>query len=440
MGAIHKSSSITFFESTSLEERARLIDDALAPFEITRSSTGFLVKTDAKWISRESPGTRELAKVLSQFCTLKLYSEAFQLNQALQNIESSRVGLVTKFRWAFAIRKCNKTSRITPYVPGNFIPPSYIKVRGIKNPRVDCFLFSLFQVFIMGIPEFQRELSRDARIQEAIELYLAGKDVSMTPLRKLLEERRLKNTKTWLAGQHDPQETMMQLMRTLPNDSPLNHLLTVERIYKKMDGYVRPVSKPNASPNWGALPISFWMNEHGQPLPTREEQIYFEDMFHRFMSRDAEASENCRFDLVSEDGIATLPKIDVPLEREITRFDAPLNNLILTINRFTPLGKIVVQNEKKQWVNVPVVVPEYLSLDATYFANGKSAEYELGGFIIHEGLLADSGHCLGCVSRSSRDGNKEYFGCNDNHVKQINQEEYLAHAQSAYILHYRKIV
>lgn len=452
MGALNIDSSTSkLFEESSSTGRDSLSDVSLAQHEISRGLSGFAVTLDE---APKSPAYPAIAKLLKDFCETNSSQTALRIDQALERLDSKMVGLATKVGSLALKKQSSKSCPPVDAASGQLAQtsivaepvkvlfrgsiPSSSKVIGIKNPKFDCFLIALFQVLILGIPGIQDELSLRPEIKNEIDEYLAGKPASMKPLRSILEERRLKNTKTWLDGQHDPQEALMLLMSALPKESPLNHHLLVERIYKKVDGYVRPVSPPNSSLNWGTLPIPFWTDNLGRIVPTKDGRIFFVDLLQRFMKREADPSENYRFELVSEDGTLKVLK-EVPLDREITQYDRPLNDLILPINRFTFDGKILMQNEKKEWVNIPVTMPEQLRMSEECFANREAAEYDLSGFIVHEGIRADSGHYVSCVTRQDEQGNKQYFYCNDQRVIPITRESFLTYAQSAYILHFRRI-
>ncbi|MBS0626123.1 MAG: ubiquitin carboxyl-terminal hydrolase, partial [Verrucomicrobia bacterium] len=313
--------------------------------------------------------------------------------------------------------------------------------RGIPNSGSDCFIGSLFQVIVVGDSRFQEELINIPAVQEVLGNYSSNKGLSMRPLREVLQyiqmQREDKGDRSWLVGQHDPHDALMLFMSCLSKDSPLLQHLRIRREYVKLDGYLKPQISTKYEENWGVLTIPFMHNKENRICSTRNDgRVYFEDLLAHYLKRNGVAGEEARFDLLSENGMDALRGVNVPLATESTQFEFPPSSLVVSLSRFAYNGKLLLNTEKGQ-INIPVQTPEKFALNSDCFEGGYSAEYELSGFITHEGLRVNSGHYFGCVSRVDSEGKKRYFSFNDSRVAEINRDHFLFLAQSAYIFHFK---
>ncbi|MDE3045864.1 MAG: ubiquitin carboxyl-terminal hydrolase [Verrucomicrobiota bacterium] len=313
-------------------------------------------------------------------------------------------------------------------------------MRGIHNTCTDCFLITVFQVFIMGDPDIQSHLNRAPLIDQLIIKYNNNENVSIPSIRNLLELKgEKKKDSSWVLGMHDANEALLALMNVIEftSDSPLRGSLFTHRQYHTplSRDMAQHMSATEQSPTWGNFYIPFKYDDQDVcPIPTREGKIYFADLLDSYFFRVGDAKKENK-KIKNQNGVEET----ISLAREVLKLESPLNSLSFALSRFHKGQKLMERDDAGRVIDRQVEVPKILEMGPEKFQNGASARYELHGFIVHLGDGLSSGHYISCVSRLCSDGSRSYFLCNDDRIEPLSEEKFLEWAKSAYILHYRKL-
>jgi|GEM_PF-6739028 ubiquitin C-terminal hydrolase len=319
---------------------------------------------------------------------------------------------------------------------------------GLINPENNCFLNSVFQVLIIGNPDVRNAfMQADSKIcetdspeqeqmkairlamQDLIRQYEQNEPLDLSSLRPLLGGQ-------WIEGQQDPQELFTTLIGYLDDSAEECSSLFIntrtQRLFEKEPGYECPILLSDSRNSIGSIGIPFVRNQQGQIVPTQSNgMIYLQNLLHAFHFEGG--GHFCWLDSIRGEGSThDLFEQTRTVKQEIVQFEQPMKSFVVPIKRFE------YADGESSKIQTSIEVSEKLSLGNEYFVNQESADYELNGFIVHEGVEAASGHYVAYVSSTQNDV-KKYFRCDDGCINSVSRADFLEAAKLAYVLDFHLI-